>query len=308
MKTTKAGADQIVYLRGAIYDESGNDRNLLLPLAAFSSLRVAATDTETEEQLTISFATGKQVPRSDIKFMFNVSKATMEEIYDDSEYGWDDDDKLSELKDPSTRHLLVRTASDELVGFVSFQLTLQGEMYQSVKGKACVFVREFQVVEKYQRRGIGRHLSRLLEMIGMKNNMSYVEYLVTSENTVAQNFIATKCKGYATDSRDDLLDEIGGDCRDDESFVIYSKVVSKELKMKAKLEAKRAKENAKLAQQLALAMNAGVSIKLDATGKLVEKKVTAEIANPLVATGTPVSKKSTEEVQESPTSVVDQCL
>ena len=95
----------------------------------------------------------------------------MEDVYDESGYGWDDDDKRSELKDSSTRHLLVRTESDELVGFASFQLTLQGEMYEKPIGLACVFVRELQVVEKYQRRGIGRHLSRLLEMIGMKNEL-----------------------------------------------------------------------------------------------------------------------------------------
>ena len=94
MKTTKAGADQIVYLRGAIYDEMGKDRNLLAPLAAFTDLRLAATSDAEEEQLTITFATGKQVPRSDIKFMFNLSKENMEDIYNESEYGWDDDGKV----------------------------------------------------------------------------------------------------------------------------------------------------------------------------------------------------------------------
>ena len=136
---------------------------------------------------------------------------------------------------------MVRTASDELVGFVAFQLTLQGEMYEAPIGAACVFVREMQVVEKYRRRGIGRHLGRLLEMIGMKHQLSYVEYLVTAANVAAHDFITKKLKGYSSEGREELLMNLDGDW-DDDSFVIYSKVVSKELKMAAKLAAKRAKE------------------------------------------------------------------
>jgi GNAT superfamily N-acetyltransferase len=289
MKTTKAGADQIVYLRGAIYDENGQDRNVLEPLSAFTSLRLAATDTTEEEQLTISFATGKQVPRPDLRFMFNLSKENMEDIYNESEYGWDDDDKRSELKDAATRHLLVRTASGELVGFVSFQMTLQGEMYEKPIGLACVFVREMQVVEKYRRRGIGRHLGRLMEMIGMKHQLSYVEYLVTSANTAAHDFISQKLKGYSTEGREDLLMELDGDW-DDDSFVIYSKVVSRELKMAARLAAKRAKEGQQLANQLAAAMKAGVQLTTDSSGKL---------------TGTPAKTLTETEQTASPTSILD---
>jgi predicted acetyltransferase len=281
MQSTKAGADQIVYLRGAIYDENGNDRDLLAPLAAFTSLRLAATETAEEEQLTISFATGKSAPRKFLKQMFGVSKSTMEEVYDASGYGWDDDDKRSELKDSSTRHLLVCTAADELVGFASFQLTLQGEMYEKPIGKAIVFVREFQVVEKYQRRGIGRHVSRLLEMIGMKHNMSYVEYLVTNENFVAQQFISTKLKGYVTDGRDDLLEQLDGYDEEEEGYAIFSKVVSRELKMAAKLAAKAEKENAKLAKQLAAAMKDGLDVSKAIAGveKTPEKKTIKEATN-----------------------------
>jgi len=288
MKTTKAGADQIVYLRGAIYDDHGNDRNVLESLAAFTTLRLAATGAMEEEELTISFSTGKTVPRDEVKFMFNLSKSTMEEIYDESEYGWDDDDKRSELRDPATRHILARTASGELVGFASFQLTLQGEMYEKPIGLACVFVREMQVVEKYQRRGVGRHLARLMEMVGMKYNIAYVEYLVMSTNEAGHNFIENKLKGYSTDGREELLMQLDGDW-DDDTFIIYSKVVSRELRMAAQIAAKRIAEANKLSKQLAAALQAGVQITTDSTGKL---------------TTTPVKSLETESA-ESPTSVLD---
>jgi len=131
-------------------------------------------------------------------------------------------------------------------------------------------------------------------MIGMKNNMSYVEYLVTLSNTIAQQFISSKLKGYTTEGREDLLAELDGDWdEEEEGFQIYSKVVSRELKMKEKLAAKRAKEGELLAKQLSAAMEAGVSFSTDATGA-----ISANTAK------TPTGKDTTSK-QESPTSILD---
>ena len=225
---------KLIVLRAALFDAAGADVDCLAPFKAFSALKLSD-----EETVTVAFSTGKTLPRERMKQCFNMSKAHMEGVYDSSEYGWDDDDKKSELKDASSRLLVATNAAGELVGFVAFIMTLQGELYEKPIGEPCMLVRDMQVAPAYQRRGVGRHLMRLCEMIGMKFQLGYVEALVTRDNAAAHAFFTSKAKGYSTEGRD-FLDELDGDW-DDDSFVVYSKCVSKALKHAAKIQAQQAK-------------------------------------------------------------------
>jgi hypothetical protein len=62
----------------------------------------------------------------------------MEERYDASGYGWDDDDKYRELTEKGTRFLVIREWPIDdadvgaLVGFVHFRFTVQGMLYRIV--------------------------------------------------------------------------------------------------------------------------------------------------------------------------------
>jgi hypothetical protein len=64
--------------------------------------------------------------------------------YEASGYGWDDDDKMMELREEGTRFLLVREqASDDdagdLVAFVHFRFTVQGEVVEKMAGEVRLF-------------------------------------------------------------------------------------------------------------------------------------------------------------------------
>ena len=275
---------KLIVLRAALFDAAGADVDCLAPFRAFSSMKLSD-----EETLTVTFATGKTLPRDQMKACFNMSKAHMEEIYDASEYGWDDDDKKSELKDASSRLLIATNPAGEVVAFVAFIMTLQGELYEKPIGEPCLLVRDMQVTTAYQRRGVGRHLMRLCEMIGMKFQLGYVEALVTRENAAAHAFFTSKAKGYSTEGRD-FLDELDGEW-DDDSFVVYSKCVSKVLKHAAKIQAQQAKEAESLMFNLSAALSAGVSLTTDADGK--------------ISASTPAKGEGASAAQASPTSVLD---
>jgi ribosomal protein S18 acetylase RimI-like enzyme len=273
---------KLIVLRAALFDAAGADVDCLAPFKAFSALKLSD-----EETVTVAFSTGKTLPRERMKQCFNMSKAHMEGVYDSSEYGWDDDDKKSELKDASSRLLVATNAAGELVGFVAFIMTLQGELYEKPIGEPCMLVRDMQVAPAYQRRGVGRHLMRLCEMIGMKFQLGYVEALVTRDNAAAHAFFTSKAKGYSTEGRD-FLDELDGDW-DDDSFVVYSKCVSKALKHAAKIQAQQAKEAESLMFNLSAALSAGVSLTTDANGKIAASPPAAKGAAASAAKASPTS-------------------
>ncbi len=74
--------------------------------------------------------------KDEMDFAFRLTKSQMEEVYNESGYGWDDADKRRELTEDGTRFLLVREvpAADakgpgKLIAFAHFRFTVQG-MYR----------------------------------------------------------------------------------------------------------------------------------------------------------------------------------
>ena len=216
---------------------------------------------------TLDFATGKQLDRATLKAVCDLSKRHMESIYDSSGYGWDDDDKKSELRNAATRHLIARSADGQVAGFAAFRFTLQGEMYEQMKGEPALLVYDLQVEDAHQRKGLGRHLVRMLEMIALKQRMSYVELFVTTDNSVAKDFIAKKLKGYTDGGRQELMMELDGDAGFDESFAVFSKCVNKKLSAKKQVEKEKLSEVQQLAWSLSDALNKGLQVTSAAEAK-----------------------------------------
>lgn len=116
----------------------------------------------------------------------NPRPAQMEEVYDASGYMWDDDDKREELMEHggAARFLVVREVCAEEgkgrpVGFVHFRFSLQGEAVGCLGGQPCLYIMDIQIEKQAQRKGLGRHLVRSLEMIARKQRMMHVMLPVT---------------------------------------------------------------------------------------------------------------------------------
>lgn len=112
-------------LRAAIFGLDGKDKDVTSTISkSFMKYNRNALD------LSIEFSTKLQP--DDIETVFDMTKEHMEDIYEESGYGWDDDDKQAELTEAGARYLLVRNVPTEnngvgeLVGFVHFSFTLQG--------------------------------------------------------------------------------------------------------------------------------------------------------------------------------------
>ena len=195
-KALRTPAEKLVSLRTALRDESGKDRDVaaeLLPaLLAYSknSLDVA-----------IKFYTGSTLTKELRQFMFRLAKKNTKAISDSSGYGWDDDEYKEALKAPEERFLVAFAAETEgaaatPVGFIDFQFALQGVLVDEMEGETCLLVQDLQLQQAVHRRGLGRHLLSLAQLIARKQGMATIATKVFVNDEQAQAFMA-KMPGFA---------------------------------------------------------------------------------------------------------------
>jgi N-alpha-acetyltransferase 40 len=271
MQSTAAGTDKVVQLRAAIFKEDGKDRDVLADFKAFQTFNRNGL------KLNINFFTGGNLQPTTRRWMHSLTKKNMKEVYD-KDYGWDDEDKMSELREKASRFLVVTQefadgdfVDEKLtkkVAFVNFRFTLQGECYESMKGETCLFIYDIQVEPEYQRKGLGKHLMQLCELIGTKQRMKFLQLLIPNGNDVAVNFLSTKLKDYDFDATG--LDYVDGDV-EDFGFKLQSKCIDRQLK-KSIQKVKAEQENLQtLAWDLSKALNDGLNITSNSAGNMVAK-------------------------------------
>jgi GNAT superfamily N-acetyltransferase len=213
-------ARQIIHLRKAIFTEDGRDKDVTAGIASpFLKYDRNGLDVE------ISFSA--KLTKDEADWAFDVVQANMEEIYDASGYGWDDEDKMKELTEGGARFLLVRERAEPgddcpgpLVAFAHFRFSVQGEVMDQMEGETMLYVWDIHVDDDCQRKGLGRHLLTVMELIARREQMKMIALPVQLSDVRTLTWINSKCKGYAPDKS--LLNLVGFDA-EMEGFEVYAK-------------------------------------------------------------------------------------
>ena len=202
-------------LKDAIY-ECGRDKDVTLGISkAFLKFNRNGF-----ENISISFASS--LKPNELEWAFDICKENMEDIYDASGYGWDDDDKKSELTESGARFLLLHDESNDdkpLIGFVHFRFTVQGEILESMAGLPTLYLWDIHIDEDYQRKGLGKHLLIVLELIARQQKMECVSIPIQDKDNMSMSWIS-KIRGYEPDIQ--LKSTINFDS-ELEGFQIYAK-------------------------------------------------------------------------------------
>ena len=124
-RKTKDIDEKVISLRSAIFLPNGKDKDVTASIApAFLNYN--------RNSLNIQISFAAKLSEEQLDWAFEMAKNNMEERYDLSGYGWDDEDKERELTEPGTRFLLIRdlyndkSENDQLIGFVHFRFTVEG--------------------------------------------------------------------------------------------------------------------------------------------------------------------------------------
>mgnify|MGYP001058549488 CR=1 FL=1 len=92
--------DTLVRIRGALFADDGSDRDVTAKMPP-----VMLNYKKNGLNASIKFYAGR-VPAKAKLFAFRCAKENMEDLYDDSGYGWDDEDKRRELGEKACRFLV----------------------------------------------------------------------------------------------------------------------------------------------------------------------------------------------------------
>ena len=218
--------EKLVTLRCAVFEPDGKDKDVCAPLAPFMKYDRNGLN------CTIDFYS--KLPADAKLWAFERVKENMEELYDEAGYGWDDTDKFNELSEDGTRFLVARNAEGEKVAFAHFRFTVQGDVVDQMRGDCVLMVHDLHVIEACQRKGLGRHLMTLMEMVARKTNMARLSLMVMTPDENTKAFLSKLKKGaFAPD--ESMVDICGFD-PDLEGFDVISLALAPPLPKVAPVE------------------------------------------------------------------------
>ena len=126
----------------------------------------------------------------------------------------------------AARFLIARDESGKIVGFAHFRFTLHGELADVMEGSPCLFVYDVHISEGVQRKGLGRHLLTMLELIARKGNM-YEMVMPVPKSDLAEGataFALGGLKGWALDDLSEVAPKTARAIAEDGSLSVYVKV------------------------------------------------------------------------------------
>lgn len=130
-------------------------------------------------------------------WMLSLTKRNLMNLYIRARWGWSDGEKRAELTDPDARYLIAYRKGEENgegkrpLGFVHYRFIAQGAF-------PVLYLFEIQLERSIRRRGLGKHLMRMVEIIAKRTNMGWVMLTVFNENMSARKMYINSL-GYVVD-------------------------------------------------------------------------------------------------------------
>ncbi|GLV40237.1 N(alpha)-acetyltransferase 40 [Carabus blaptoides fortunei] len=133
-------------------------------------------------------------------WIFNLTKQNMQTKYEQCSWGWKDSQKLEELTDEAAWYLIARSPEGTSLGFSHFRFDLD-------YGDEVLYCYELQLESTVQRKGLGKFMMQILELMAFTNNMKKVVLTVLKHNKASDFFKAINYKLDETSPLDDIDNE-----------------------------------------------------------------------------------------------------
>eukprot|EP00039_Didymoeca_costata_P001371 m.51902 g.51902 ORF g.51902 m.51902 type:complete len:294 (+) comp10762_c0_seq2:112-993(+) len=189
--------DHIMTLRAAIYDTNGKDKDVTKNVIPFLKYNRNELDLEIEFAVKPSSKTRAKC--------IAIEKEHYGEEEEDEEWEQERDE---DLRAPANRFLIFREKRKseddglgDIVGFLSFRFSIQGELVDEMVGKPTLVVFDFFLRESIQRKGLGRHVINMLQLIAKKENISFIQFAVPEDCEGIKKLLTEKC-GFIIDTMD----------------------------------------------------------------------------------------------------------
>uniref|UniRef100_A0A3P8TWX0 N-alpha-acetyltransferase 40 n=1 Tax=Amphiprion percula TaxID=161767 RepID=A0A3P8TWX0_AMPPE len=137
-----------------------------------------------------------------VEWAFELTRANMQTLYEQSEWGWKEREKREEMNDERAWYLLARDSDSAPVAFSHFRFDVEC-------GEEVLYCYEVQLESRVRRKGLGKFLIQILQLIANSTQMKKVMLTVFKHNT-----------GFEID---ETSPSMSGCCGDDCSYEILSR-------------------------------------------------------------------------------------
>lgn len=176
------------------------------PLSKFAAFKKF---TKNEFIANLSCHAVTELDKETVDTIFNLEKENMKQIYEECDWGWHDKKKREEMTDDRARYLIARTPEGKLVAFSHYRFDLDFDI-------EVLYCYELQLSSEVRRKGLGKFMLQILELIAFSNNMKKVVLTVLKNNLEAMEFF--KAMNYEMDETSPIDDAF-----DSYDYVILSK-------------------------------------------------------------------------------------
>ncbi len=138
-----------------------------------------------DEGLIIRHARSKEISKDLFEQLFSLFERNMGELYKNTSWGLDTEEKIAELRHDHARYLLVETEANKMAGFMHFRFEYDDDD-QPTGG--VLYIYEIQIDEHFQRQGLGKTLMQISEQIVLHAKFSKIMLTVFRKNEAALEF------------------------------------------------------------------------------------------------------------------------
>jgi len=138
------------------------------------------------------------------EWTFDLLKANMQTLYDETNFtgGWNDKKEKRILKEDSSRFIFAfERESKKPVAFTHFRFDEEDD-------REVLYCYEIQLVQEVKRKGLGKFIMQLLELIARKHKMKWIMLTCIKKNEGAMKFYKNVMKYLVDDSDLSICDPL----------------------------------------------------------------------------------------------------
>ncbi|KAM3825113.1 N-alpha-acetyltransferase 40 [Vipera latastei] len=147
-----------------------------------------------------------------LDWAFELTKRNMQTLYEQSEWGWKDREKRDEMTDDRAWYLIALENGSLPVAFSHFRFDVE-------YGEEVLYCYEIQLESRARRRGLGKFLIQILQLVANSTQMKKVMLTVFKHNHGANQFFREALQFEI----DDTSPSMSGCCGEDSSYEILSR-------------------------------------------------------------------------------------
>jgi len=110
-----------------------------------------------------------------IEWAFDLLSRNMQSLYETSAWGWNKKEKFNEMTEDNARYLIAYDASEKPVAFSHFRFDMDYDI-------PVLYCYEMQLEVECRRKGLGRFMLQILELLAFKANLTKVVLTVFLHN------------------------------------------------------------------------------------------------------------------------------